>query len=113
MADFPVTPDYPVEETPKFKTLVSTFDNGSEQRRGKWASVLREFSLSFTNRDEVEFVLFRDFFLSKKGPLLPFTFVNPNDDETYTVRFKEDQVTYSQKSRKIFDFQCVLVEVKS
>ena len=112
MADFTLTPDFPVVESVKFNTLVSQFDNGVEQRRSKWASPLREFNLSFSTRTQAEYETLVAFFNAKLGSFESFTFLNPNDNTEYTVRFKEDSIRLSLRHYQIYDFECTLIEVK-
>lgn len=112
MADFPLTPDFPVEETIRDKTLISEYDNGNEQRRSKWSAPLREFTLSFKNRTTAEYQSLKNFILSKRVALISFTFTNPNDGTDYTVRFKDDNLRLSLINASIYEFGCVLVEVR-
>jgi uncharacterized protein (TIGR02217 family) len=112
METFPLTPDFPVVETPRFNTLVSTFDNGAEQRRSKWTAPLREFSLQFKNRDKSEFDTLVAFFNSMLGAFTAFTFTNPNDATDYTVRFKDEQPKFSLTSFEKYTFEIQLIEVK-
>ena len=113
MADFTTIPDFVFEELPRFKTLISTFENGYEQRRNKWSSDIREFHLVFKNRTDTEFETVRDFIIAKLGSYTSFTFENPNDTTEYTVRFKEDSLTFVRHSGEIYDFEFDLVEVRS
>jgi len=50
MSDFNYTPDFTVDEAVQYKTLVSEFENGVEQRRRKWANPLRKWTLRFKHR---------------------------------------------------------------
>jgi uncharacterized protein (TIGR02217 family) len=111
MADFTTVSDYVLEETPQFQTLVSTFENGVEQRRAKRANSIREFKLQYFTRSVTDFTTVRDFFLSKKGALTSFTWTNPNDSVDYTVRYKEDSLRFVLKSYGIYDFDFTLIQV--
>lgn len=113
MSDFSTNPDTLLEENPKFKTLVSEFENGFEQRRAKWSSDLRTFKLVFTNRTDSEMETVRDFYLSKLGSYSSFTWTNPNDSVEYTVRFKEDSFNFIKKAYLVYDFSFEFVEVRS
>ena len=112
MADLILQGDYGLEESLQFQTLVSNFENGVEQRRAKWASQLREFTLTFRNYSATDFATIRDFFLSKKGALTSFTWTNPNDSADYTVRFKEDSWKAVVTSYGIYNFSFSLLQVK-
>ena len=111
--DLPVVPDFPVLETIRHNTLVSEFENGFEQRRSKWASPLREFSLSWKNRSQADYDSLSAFFNTKLGAFGTFTFESPNDSAEYTVRFKEDSFRTSLKAYQIYDMEAVLIEVKA
>ena len=112
MADLTFQGDYTFEETPQFKTLISTFENGVEQRRNKWSSGIKEFKIVAKNRPLTDFETIRDFFVAKKGAYTSFTWVNPNDNVEYTVRFKEDSLRFTLLSYQRYDFEFSLIEVK-
>ena len=67
MADFTMRPDFVITEAPTHKTLISEFENGVEQRRSKWNSPLRKWTLDFRAKTQAEFETVRDFFNTKKG----------------------------------------------
>ena len=43
MSDFNFKPDFVIEETVEYKTLISEFENGAEQRRRKWENPIRKW----------------------------------------------------------------------
>ena len=112
MSDFTIAPDYIFEEQSRFQTLISQFENGAEQRRAKWSSGQKIWSLNFKNKTQDEFETVIAFFESKQGAYGSFTWTNPNDDTEYTVRFQEDSVTFQNKSFGVFDFGFKFIEVK-
>ncbi len=112
MPDFPLKPDFPVDEIFNQKTIISGYENGVEQRRSRFGTPLREFNLCFKNRGIAEFCCLRDFFNSKLGALCTFTFQNPNDSCCYNVRFKEDKLSMQLISYHIYNMETTLVEVK-
>lgn len=111
MSDFTWTPDFPIDEEVGYKTLVSNFENGVEQRRAVRSGSMRKFTLNFQNRIKSEMEAVRDFFVSKKGALTAFTWVNPNDSATYTVRYAEDSFKFSKHSPTAYDFSCEFLQV--
>jgi uncharacterized protein (TIGR02217 family) len=111
-ADFVLAPDFQSEETPQFKTIITQYENGVEQRRAKWATPIREFSLSYKNRSATDFCCARDFYLCKCGGLCSFTWENASDACCYTVRFKEDSLMFRLISYCIWDFSFNLIQVK-
>ena len=111
MSDFNFRPDYTVEETVSFKTLVSEFENGAEQRRRKWDTPQRKWSLKFYSRRTAETNEIKSFFLSKSGAFLSFTWTNPNDSLEYRVRFSEDSFKHILKDYQIYDIECEFLEV--
>jgi phage-related protein len=112
MADFTYIPDFVVTQTQEFKTLVSKFENGAEQRRGKWAAPIHAFKLQFKNRMQSEMEGIRAFFSNKQGALIPFSWENPIDLIEYTVRFKEDSLTIDLIAYQIYNIALEFVEVK-
>jgi phage-related protein len=112
MSDFNYTPDFTVDETVQYKTLVSEFENGAEQRRRKWANPLRKWTLRFRHRHLSEMNDIRNFFMDKCGAFEVFTWTNPNDSTEYNVRFVEDSFRFTLKAYRIYDFELDFVEVK-
>ena len=72
MSDFAYLPDFVFEETLEYKTLVSEFESGVEQRRRKWAAPLRKWRLRFSNRTKADMELVRNFFSGKYGSFMAF-----------------------------------------
>jgi len=112
MSDFTYIPDYTVDETVTFKTAVSEFENGAEQRRKKWANPQRKWSLKFHNRKKSEVEAVKAFFTGKFGALTAFTWTNPNDGVEYSVRFADDSFKFSLKDYDLYDFEFDFIEVK-
>lgn len=111
-ADFILQPDFEPEEIPKFSTIISQYENGTEQRRSKWSTPLREWNLEFKNRSATDFCCARDWYICKLGALCTFTWQNPSDSCCYTVRFKEDSLRFTLKAFCIWDFAFTLLQVK-
>jgi phage-related protein len=112
MSDLSAAPDYVYDEEIQFKTLVTEFENGSEQRRAKWSSPLRKFTLSYRNKLTAEMETMRTLFLAKLGKSTAFTWTNPNDSVEYTVRFVEDSFKFSNKAYGVYDYDISLIQVK-
>lgn len=112
MADFALTNYSKVEESVEYKTLVTRFENGAEQRRSKWASPIRTFRLSYKNRPESEVDTLKAFHATKKGSYTAFTFENPNDSTEYTVRFVSDKLDIQRVAYDVYDFAFDLIEVR-
>jgi len=112
MSEFTFVPDFTVDESVAFKTIVSEFENGAEQRRRKWATPQRRWSLRFKSKTQAELNAVKSFFLAKYGALIAFTWTNPNDGVEYTVRFVDDSFKFTLKDYQIYDFEFDLIEVK-
>jgi phage-related protein len=112
MSDFTYLPDFLIDEAVEYKTLVSEFENGAEQRRRKWQNPLSKWTLRFNNRTSAEMATVRDFFKNKFGAFMSFTWTNPNDSVEYTVRFVEDSFQFSRKAYGVYDFEFEFIEVK-
>lgn len=111
MSDFAYTPDFTLTEEPTFKTDITEYENGVEQRRKAWASARREWKLVFKNRTLTEINLIKSFFLGKYGAFSSFTWTNPNDSTEYTVRFKQDSFVFERKGYNAYDAETVFIQV--
>ncbi len=111
-SDLTLKPDFVYEENIRFKTLVSEFENGYEQRRSKWAAPLRVFHLTYRNRSSSDLGTLKTLFTTKMGMATPFTWTNPNDSVEYSVRFQEDSFNFQNKAYGIYDVEFTLVQVK-
>ncbi len=112
MSDFTFTPDFVVDENVQYKTIVSEFENGTEQRRRKWSTPLRKWSLKFHNKTQSELNAIKSFFTSKYGAYASFTWTNPNDGVEYVVRFVEDSFKFALKAYQMYDVEFDLTEVR-
>ena len=108
MEIFTATPDFVYDEEITYQNLVTQFENGTEQRRQKWATPKRKFTLSFVNRTLAEMQVVRAFFVARTGTYDSFLFTNPNDSVQYTVRFAEDSFKYSNTAYQIYEFEVTL-----
>jgi phage-related protein len=109
--DLILKPDYVFDENPQYKTLISQFENGAEQRRAKRSSAITEYKLVYKNRTATDLGTITTLFNSKKGTLTSFTWTHPISASTLTVRFKEDSLTYSNTSYGLYDFEFNLVSI--
>ena len=112
MSDFNFKPDFVIEETVEYKTLISEFESGVEQRRRKWENPIRKWTLRFRTRTLSEMNAVKDFFISRYGAFGSFTWTNPNDSVEYSVRFVDDSFKFDMKSYQLYDFELNLREVK-
>jgi len=92
--EFVLPPDYDFEEIPTYKTLISEFENGAEQRRAKRSSAITEYKLVYNNLSSTDLGTITTLFSSKKGALTSFTWTHPISGSTLTVRYKEDSLNY-------------------
>lgn len=111
MADFELEPDFTVLKRTKYDTIVTQFESGVEQRRPRRAQKIREWVLQFRNRPASEVATVQTLFDSKQGAYESFTWLNPVDAVTYTVRFMEDSFEHRNHAFGFYDFDLTLVEV--
>ena len=109
--DFILAPDYVFEQTPKYNTIISEFENGAEQRRAKRSTAITEYRLVYKNRDSTDLGTITTLFNAKLGALTAFTWTHPFSSETLTVRFKEDSLTYNNTSYGIYNIEFSLVSI--
>lgn len=110
MASFTETPDIVFVENIKYNTLITSFESGYEQRRAKWGSDLRSFTLRFGNRSQSEMEAIRDFFDAREGSYDSFTYTYDSVD--YTVRFAEDSLSIRVVAYQIYNIETRFVEVR-
>lgn len=111
METFSFNVNVPFEETINYKTLVTEFESGKEKRRKRWLTPKRIFSLSFVGKNETDIDAIWDFYQARNGRYDPFSFVNPIDGVTYTVRFAEDNLTRELIAYKLHNSSLKLVQV--
>jgi len=109
--DLELAPDFVFEQTPKYKTIISDFENGAEQRRAKRSTAITEYRLVYKNRSSANMGTITTLFSTKLGALTAFTWTHPINAATLTVRFKEDSFTYSNKSYGVYDFEFTLISI--
>lgn len=111
MSDFELTPDFVLDQTNQYKTLISEFESGVEQRRAKRDDPRRKWKLVYRNRPTADKNTAKSRFDSQKGQYSSFTWTNPNDSTEYTVRFNMDEFKFRYKAYGIYDFELFLIEV--
>jgi len=92
MADFSLVPDFVFVTKISYKTAITEYENGIEQRRALWSSSLKTWQLVYEERGNTDIEIITTLFDSKKGASSSFTWTNPKDNVDYTVRFEEDDL---------------------
>ena len=105
-------PDFAFVINPKYKTQISAYENGVEQRRQKWAAGLTEWQLVYRNRASSDLSTLQTVFDNAKGSYTAFTWDEPIAGATKTVRFKEDSLTIEYVAYGIYNISFNLIEVK-
>ena len=109
--DLILVPDFAFDQKPQYRTLVSNYENGAEQRRAKRAGAITEYRLVFKNRNSTDLGTITALFASKKGALTSFTFTHPISGATLTVRFKEDSLNYSYTAYGQYDIEFTVTTI--
>jgi hypothetical protein len=92
MADFTWVPNYVLNRTVKYVTRTSEGETGKETLRSKRTNGIYGFSLKFDRLTTSQADAMFAFFIAKKGKATWFTWLNPIDSVTYTVRFDDDEM---------------------
>jgi hypothetical protein len=76
MALFPATPlpQYPYDISVVWKTIISAFDSGKEQRRQKQTYAKYDMSLTYNALHEADFQTLWNFYVARKGSFEAFYF---------------------------------------
>jgi len=93
----------------EYRTLVTPFENGPEQRRSKQPK-RRIFQLPFTQFEDVS-VEIRQFFEQRQGRLESFYWQNPDTGEVVQVRFGNDNLSRERDNGIAQRFQIILREI--
>jgi phage-related protein len=112
MSDFTISPDNAIELRSKYKTAVSEFENGAEQRRSLYENPVRSWRIKFENRTKTTYDTVKSFFETKRGRYASFTWTNPADNTEYTVRFAEDEIALIRRFANIYSFEFTFIEVR-
>lgn len=111
-SDLVLKPDFSFVQIEEWNTLISRFENGTEQRRAQWGTPRKKWRLQYINRLLADFQTIQTLFNSKKGAYQSLTWDNPNDGSTYYVRFEEDKIEFTEKAYQIYDFEFTLLQIK-
>jgi hypothetical protein len=106
LSDF--SPDFVFEEARSQNTLVTVFENNSEQRRAKWKETQKIFKCQYINRPKTDWLYISGFFGDRYGPFEAFTWTNPEDSVAYNVRFMEKELRLVWKKYASYNFEFTL-----
>ena len=104
-------PDYTMEEQKGYVTDIHTMESGKEQRRLKHAYARKSFTLIFTYIVKTQVDDMLAFFQLQHGAHQTFTWVDPTDSTSYTVRFADDEFTYERSADDVYTIQLKLIQV--
>jgi len=111
-SDITLKPDFVFVQEEEWNTLISRFENGTEQRRSMWSSSRKRWRLKYYNRIKSDFEAIQTVFNNSKGAYSSLTWDNPDDGSTYFVRFEKDNLEFEEKAFQIYDFEFTLLQVK-
>lgn len=104
-------PQYVFSYGPSYKTAISDFDSGKEQRRQKWTSPRHRFHLVYNAITKTQADLMVAEFDTNKGAYTSFSWTNPADTNSYTVRFVEDSLMQEFITSTVCRLEFDLIEV--
>ena len=79
-----------LEETTPDPAIRSEFEDGSVHTRPRYTRLRRTWTLTWQNLKGADYRTLRAFYVSQKGGSLTFTWQNPIERTTFTVRFTGD-----------------------
>lgn len=94
-----------------WRTLITPFESGKEQRRKKWTTDKRRFHIVFNAIAKATADSILSLYNEKYGAYDTFSFTNPADTTSYTVRFVEDSFKLEFISSAVCKLECELIEV--
>ncbi|NQU99148.1 MAG: DUF2460 domain-containing protein [Parcubacteria group bacterium] len=113
MATFTWTPQKVFTYGSNFKTLVSKFDSGKEQRRKKWTAKKRGFHLEMPTTNLTDTAAILAFFEAREGQYDPFTWTNPLTSVLYTntIRFDADSLVIHYRGPNMRQLEFDFIEI--
>ena len=111
MSTFHWVPDYVMEESKGYTTDIHSFESGKEQRRLKHLDSRKSFTLVFKNIVKTQVDDMLAFFQLQHGADETFTWVDPTDDTSYTMRFAEDNFSDERVADDVYNIQLKLVQI--
>jgi len=102
---FPASPvpKEPVLITPRFKTLISDFESGGEQRRQKWLYAKYDVQIAFPLLEMSDIQTLWDFYMARKGAYEAFWFFDPRPGLGMTVAHDGLYVGTGDGATEVFD----------
>lgn len=83
-----VSPGHDLEVSISFDDVaITVYPNGLEQRISGVAAGRKQFNLTFPVLPTAEVDELWNLYLGRHGPLYPFVFISPQDNQRYLVRF--------------------------
>lgn len=92
-----------------FRTLITPYDNGAEQRRSKGIQ-RRIWKLEF-RLEETEAQLLFAFFIAREGRYEAFCWTDPRTSTKYPVRFDQDELMVKDHYEALFVFEVTFIQV--
>lgn len=98
-----------IQEEVLFRTLITQFESGREQRRAK-GSPRRRWELRF-RKGQLDADALWAFYVARRGAYEPFLWENPVDGQAYLVRFERDNLSRNVLWRAAYEYGLGLIEV--
>ena len=91
MANFPnIRRPSSIEETSTDPAIKTEFESGIVQSRARYTRIRRTLELSWNALTNSDYQALRAFYNSQHGGAIIFTWINPQDSNSYSVRFSGD-----------------------
>ena len=110
MADFTYTPDLVYGEEIGYTTQIIQMEDGGEVRNS-YGSPRRVFMLEYRDATESTKDSIKAFFEARYGRYDTFTWINPNDDVSYTVRFVDESLEINETAEEFYSIKLKLIEI--
>lgn len=105
------SPQFVYIDQTDWRTVISQFESGKEQRRKKWTTDRKRFHVVFNALDKTTADAIKALYNEKYGAYDTFSFTNPADSTSYTVRFVEDSFKQEFITPTVCKLELDLIEV--
>ncbi len=110
MATFTDAPSYVYEEDINYRTSIIDLEDGGEQR-SSYGTARRVFTLNYDRATVASKDSILAFYDARFGRYESFSWLNPNDNVTYTVRFIPESIELEEVEDEMWNIKLQFIQV--
>lgn len=103
-------PDFVFVQSYAFDTIRTPMKLGPQRRRAIRGVSIGTFELNFSNISKALATSIHTFYVESRGPFRPFTWTNPVDGISYSVRFADDVIEREEIGEDLINMKIKLAQ---